>query len=57
MLELVRDTLGSSAALDRHVFDADVLDRLLADPNTTRTTLGSNELWQLVTLELWLQTF
>lgn len=57
VLELVRDTLGSSAALDRHVFDADVLDRLLADPNTTRTTLGSNELWQLVTLELWLQTF
>ena len=27
VLELVRDTLGSSAALDRHVFDADVLDR------------------------------
>jgi asparagine synthase (glutamine-hydrolysing) len=29
---------------------------MLADPNTTRTTLGSNALWQLALLELWLQS-
>ena len=32
-----------------------LVDRLLADPNTTRTTLGSNALWQLALLEMWLQ--
>ena len=30
-------------------------DGMLADPNTTRTTLGSNALWQLALLEMWLQ--
>jgi asparagine synthase (glutamine-hydrolysing) len=29
---------------------------MLADPNTTRTTLGSNALWQLALLEMWLQS-
>ena len=29
--------------------------RLLADPNTERTHLGSNALWQVALLELWLQ--
>ena len=33
----------------------DYTDRLLADPNTHRTTLGSNQLWQVGLLELWLQ--
>ncbi len=28
---------------------------MLADPNRTRTTLGSNALWQLALLEMWLQ--
>ena len=28
---------------------------LLADPNTPRTTLGANQLWQLALLEMWLQ--
>ena len=31
------------------------VDRLLAEPNTHRTTLGSNQLWQIGLLELWLQ--
>jgi asparagine synthase (glutamine-hydrolysing) len=29
---------------------------MLAAPNLTRTTLGSNALWQLALLEMWLQT-
>ena len=28
---------------------------MLDDPNTSRTTLGANELWQLALLEMWLQ--
>ncbi|MCW2678083.1 MAG: Asparagine synthetase, partial [Modestobacter sp.] len=36
-------------------FRTDYIDRLLADPNTARTTLGSNQLWQVGLLELWLQ--
>ncbi len=28
---------------------------MLREPNATRTTLGSNALWQLAPLEMWLQ--
>ena len=28
---------------------------MLADPNTQRTNLGSNALWQVALLEMWLQ--
>jgi asparagine synthase (glutamine-hydrolysing) len=28
---------------------------MLREPNVTRTTLGSNALWQLALLEMWLQ--
>jgi len=31
------------------------VERMLAAPNDTRTTLGSNALWQLALLEMWLQ--
>jgi asparagine synthase (glutamine-hydrolysing) len=31
------------------------VDRLLENPNDERTPLGSNKLWQLGLLELWLQ--
>ena len=33
----------------------DWLDAMLADPNTQRTNLGSNALWQVALLEMWLQ--
>ncbi|MGT2427310.1 N-acetylglutaminylglutamine amidotransferase [Amnibacterium kyonggiense] len=56
MLDLVRDALLDPAARRRDLFRRDTVDRLLADPNTARTTLGSNALWQLGLLELWLQT-
>ena len=55
MLELVREALTDPAARRRGLFRQDAVDRLLADPNTERTTLGSNALWQLGLLERWLQ--
>jgi asparagine synthase (glutamine-hydrolysing) len=54
-LERVRDALTDPAARRRGLFDGDLVDSLLADPNRTRTTLGSNALWQLALLEMWLQ--
>jgi asparagine synthase (glutamine-hydrolysing) len=54
-LERVRAALTDPVARGRGLFRADAVDALLADPNSTRTTLGSNELWQLAVLELWLQ--
>ena len=53
--ELVADTLTSAAARDRGVFDRGVVDRLLAEANEHRTTIGGNKLWQVALLELWLQ--
>jgi asparagine synthase (glutamine-hydrolysing) len=56
MLAKVRDALLDPAAQHRDLFRRDTVERLLADPNRERTTLGSNALWQLGLLELWLQT-
>lgn len=55
-LERVRDALTSPVARARGLFRPERVEALLADPNTERTTLGSNQLWQLGVLELWLQT-
>jgi asparagine synthase (glutamine-hydrolysing) len=54
-LDRVREALTDPVAVERGLFRRDVVERLLADPNTTRTTLGSNALWQLALLEMWLQ--
>ena len=54
-LERVRSALTDPAARRRGIFDPATVDALLADPNATRTRLGSNELWQLALLEMWLQ--
>jgi asparagine synthase (glutamine-hydrolysing) len=54
-LERVRDALTDPRAKQRGLFDDDAVAGLLADPNSTRTTLGSNALWQLALLEMWLQ--
>jgi asparagine synthase (glutamine-hydrolysing) len=51
----VRDALTDPAARERGLFDPSTVDRLLASPNETRTVLGSNALWQLALLEIWLQ--
>jgi asparagine synthase (glutamine-hydrolysing) len=55
MLERVRDALTNRAARSRRLFREDYVQRLLEAPNATRSTLGSNVLWQLALLEMWLQ--
>ncbi|WP_210481570.1 N-acetylglutaminylglutamine amidotransferase [Naasia sp. SYSU D00948] len=55
-LERVRDALTDPAAVRRGLFAPEAVERMLAAPNETRTTLGSNALWQLALLEMWLQT-
>jgi asparagine synthase (glutamine-hydrolysing) len=54
-LQRVRDALLDPAARKRGLFDRRTVERMLAAPNETRTTLGSNALWQLAMLEMWLQ--
>jgi len=54
-LERVRAALTDPSARERGIFDPALVDSLLASPNETRTRLGSNELWQLALLEMWLQ--
>ena len=54
-LARVRDALTDPAAKSRGLFRPDAVERMLANPNATRTTLGSNALWQLALLEMWLQ--
>jgi asparagine synthase (glutamine-hydrolysing) len=54
-IERVRDALTDPAARRRGLFDPASVDAMLAAPNETRTTLGSNALWQLALLEMWLQ--
>jgi asparagine synthase (glutamine-hydrolysing) len=56
ILDLVRDALTNDAARARGLYRKDIVDKLLAAPNDTRTTLGSNALWQLAVLEMWLQS-
>jgi asparagine synthase (glutamine-hydrolysing) len=55
MLDRVRDALSAPDARARGLFRKEYVDALLADPNTARTTLGANQLWQLALLEMWLQ--
>jgi asparagine synthase (glutamine-hydrolysing) len=54
-LERVREALTDPAAKRRGLFRPDAVERMLREPNVTRTTLGSNALWQLALLEMWLQ--
>ena len=55
-LNRVQEALSDPAARRRGLFRPEVVRGLLADPNASRTTLGSNALWQLALLEMWLQT-
>jgi asparagine synthase (glutamine-hydrolysing) len=54
-LDRVRDAVCDPVAVRRGLVRRDWLDAMLADPNTTRTNLGSNALWQVALLEMWLQ--
>ncbi len=55
LLTLVRDALTSRAATERGLFQPAYLERILKEPNALRSNLGSNALWQVGLLELWLQ--
>ncbi len=55
LLALVRDALQAQPARDRGLFQPQYVERLLSNPNTERTTLNGNKLWDLGLLELWLQ--
>jgi asparagine synthase (glutamine-hydrolysing) len=55
VLDMVRDALTNDAARARGLYRKETVDALLAAPNETRTRLGSNALWQLAVLEMWLQ--
>jgi asparagine synthase (glutamine-hydrolysing) len=54
-LDYVRAALDSRSALERGIFRRDYVERLLADPVSHMTPLGGSKLWQIATLELWLQ--
>ncbi|WP_119068917.1 N-acetylglutaminylglutamine amidotransferase [Rubrobacter indicoceani] len=54
-LDLVREALNAPEARERGLFGRAYVDHHLAAPNDGKTRLGSNKLWQLGLLELWLQ--
>ena len=54
-LDLVREALHTRAARERGIFREEYVEHLLESPNDERTRLGSNKLWQIGLLELWLQ--
>lgn len=54
-LEMVREALNAPEARERGLFSKDYVEHHLAAPNDGKTRLGSNKLWQLGLLELWLQ--
>ncbi len=54
-LDRVREALTAPAARERDLFRPEYVKMLLDAPNAHRTTLGSNQLWQLGLLEMWLQ--
>ncbi|MEW2136440.1 N-acetylglutaminylglutamine amidotransferase [Streptomyces sp. NPDC005409] len=56
VLTRVRDALTAPEARRRNLFDQDRVARLLADPARHRTKRGASTLWQVASLEIWLQT-
>jgi asparagine synthase (glutamine-hydrolysing) len=55
LYDIVRTALEAPAARQRGLFRADYVQKLLAAPNEVRSNLGSNVLWQVALIELWLQ--
>lgn len=54
-LELMRDTLNSSACRQRGLFNRNTVELLLREPDQHFTALQGSKLWHLALLELWLQ--
>ncbi|EFL19731.1 N-acetylglutaminylglutamine amidotransferase [Streptomyces sp. C] len=55
VLARVRDALTSPEARRRGIFDEHCVAELLAAPNRHRARRGANTLWQVASLEIWLQ--
>lgn len=55
VLARVREALTAPEALRRGVFDERFVTELLAEPNRHRTRRGANPLWQVASLDIWLQ--
>lgn len=53
---MLQDLLSSSQITQRGLFKASVIERLLGDHRDGRRD-WSMQIWQLLTLELWMQTF
>ncbi|MBW5483192.1 N-acetylglutaminylglutamine amidotransferase [Streptomyces bambusae] len=56
VLTRVREALTAPEARRRGLFDQGRLAELLKDPARHRTTRGASTLWQVASLEIWLQT-
>lgn len=54
-LEMMRETLNSTACRRRGLYRRAYLDQLLAAPDMHHTRIQGNKLWHLALLELWLQ--
>ena len=54
-LEMVRDVLDTDRARNRGLLNRAYVDTLLADPESHITPLRGSKLWQIASLELWLQ--
>jgi asparagine synthase (glutamine-hydrolysing) len=55
-LHMVRDVLTGDTAQRRGLFQRPYVEKLLADPEAHITPLRGSKLWQLASLELWLQS-
>ncbi len=55
-LEMVRDTLNSSACVRRGIYSRDYVTKLLDAPDQYHTRLQGSKVWHMALLELWLQT-
>ncbi|WP_262284339.1 N-acetylglutaminylglutamine amidotransferase [Micromonospora sp. MA102] len=53
---LVTEALAAPAARERGLFRPEYVAELLAEPDRAQAAAGSNKLWQLGLLELWLQS-
>ncbi|MFD6967947.1 N-acetylglutaminylglutamine amidotransferase [Streptomyces sp. NPDC059979] len=56
VLARVRAALTAPEARRRGIFDQRLVHELLEAPNRHRTKRGANTLWQVASLEIWLQT-
>jgi len=56
VLTFVKDALSSRAATQRGLFRRGYLDKLLDAPTEHVTPLQGSKLWQVASLEIWLQT-